>query len=422
MATRSVFGWFHHRKGEHKRTPKSKQPRNGRRIHSYLPRLEVLEDRSLPSYIFQTIDDPNAGTTGNGIQGTFPVGINAGGQISGNYGDANNVTHGFLLSGGQFTSFDDPNAGTGAGQGTGAFGINALGQIVGEFMDANNVQHGFLLSGGQYTTLDDPNTGTGPFLFDQAVSINAGGQIVGAYTDAEGTTHGYLLSGGQYTNVDDPNGVINFALGINASGQIAGNYTDASSVSHGFLLSHGQYTTFDDPHGVQTLAGGINDSGQIVGTYLDANNIYHAFLLSGGQYTSLDDPNAGTGAFQGTFAFGINDAGKIVGFYYDANNVIHGFLATPVRANAALGASNNLASFSILTSAGGTLNLLVAAADATPPGNLIISAAGTSGAIGGDSQGQGIGGGVYNLGKLSRDVATLIKHNHASTNNDDIFP
>jgi hypothetical protein len=37
----------------------------------------------VPSYVFQTIDDPNAGTTGNGIQGTFSVGINAGGQISG---------------------------------------------------------------------------------------------------------------------------------------------------------------------------------------------------------------------------------------------------------------------------------------------------------------------------------------------------
>jgi probable HAF family extracellular repeat protein len=206
---------------------------------------------------------------------------------------------------------------------------------------------------------------------------------VGAYTDAKGTTHGYLLSGGQYSNVDDPNGVTNFALGINASGLILGNYTDASGVSHGFLLSHGQYTTFDDPNGVSTLAGGINNSGQVVGTYLDANNVFHAFLLSGGQYTTLDDPNAGTGAFQGTLAYGINDAGKIVGFYYDANNVVHGFLATPAHANA-FGAS-------------------------------IVSAAN-------GSQGHGIGGGVYSLGAFSRDIATVMKHNHDSTSNDDIFP
>jgi len=299
-------------------------------------------------------------------------------------------------------------------QGTGAFGINALGQIVGEFVDANNVQHGFLFSGGRFTTLDDPNAGTGPFLFDQAVSINAGGQIVGAYTDANGTTHGYLLSGGQYSNVDDPNGVTNFALGINASGLILGNYTDASGVSHGFLLSHGQYTTFDDPNGVSTLAGGINNSGRVVGTYLDANNVFHAFLLSGGQYTTLDDPNAGTGAFQGTLAYGINDAGKIVGFYYDANNVVHGFLATPVHAKAALGASDNLASSSSLTNASGTLNLL-------PAVGLTSKAIHGDSFVGG-SQGQGIIGGVYSLGTFSPDIATVIKHNHASISNDDIFP
>jgi uncharacterized protein (TIGR03118 family) len=36
--------------------------------------------------------------------------------------------------------------------------------------------------------------------------------------------------------------------------------------------------------------------------------------------------------------------------------------------------------------------------------------------------GQGVGGGVYNLGAFSFDVFTIIKRNHASTSNDDIFP
>jgi hypothetical protein len=343
--------------------------------HRFVPRLETLETRTVLSggYVFSTLDAPNAGTATNGIQGTFAVGINGRGQISGNYGDANNVTHGFLLRHGHYLTFDDPKAGTGAGQGTNAFGINARGEIVGDYIDANNVQHGFLRSGGQYTTIDDPDTGPGPFLFDQAVSINARGQIVGAYTDAKGTTHGYLLSGGQYTNVDDPNGVVNFCLGINASAQIVGNYTDAAGLSHGFLLSQGQYTTFDDPIGVQTLAGSINDPGQIVGTYLDANNVYHAFVLSGGRYTTLDDPKAGTGAFQGTLAFGINDSGKIVGFYYDSTNVIHGFLATLAQGNSASGSS--------LTKAGSSVNPFVAAgalSNATPPGTQAVSAASAS--------------------------------------------
>jgi hypothetical protein len=57
--------------------------RRANQRHRFVPKLEALEDRMVPSYVFQTIDDPNAGTTGNGIQGTFSVGINAGGQISG---------------------------------------------------------------------------------------------------------------------------------------------------------------------------------------------------------------------------------------------------------------------------------------------------------------------------------------------------
>ena len=36
--------------------------------------------------------------------------------------------------------------------------------------------------------------------------------------------------------------------------------------------------------------------------------------------------------------------------------------------------------------------------------------------------GHGVGGGVYNLGVFTLDVATIIKKNHASTSNDDIFP
>jgi hypothetical protein len=33
-----------------------------------------------------------------------------------------------------------------------------------------------------------------------------------------------------------------------------------------------------------------------------------------------------------------------------------------------------------------------------------------------------VGGGVYNLGVFTPDAATVIKHNHASTSNDDVFP
>src|SRR5437867_2710630 len=39
----------------------------------------------------------------------------------------------------------------------------------------------------------------------------------------------------------------------------------------------------------------------------------------------------------------------------------------------------------------------------------------------GGSAGEGIGGGVYNLGTFDFDAFTLIGKNHATTSNDDIF-
>jgi probable HAF family extracellular repeat protein len=339
-----------------KQPPSSRPPRR-----RFAPQLEALETRTVPSYVFQTLDAPGAGTTGDGIQGTIAIGINAGGQISGNFGDANDVTHGYLLSHGQYSYFDDPSAGTGAGQGTNAYGLNIRGQIVGMYLDSSSVQHSFLRgSDGQFTTIDPPGASTTPSVYDEAVDINARGQIVGGYTDANGVTHGYLLSGGQYTTLDYPGATYTFGNGINAQGQIVGLYNDASGVTHGFLLSKGKYTSFDDPDGTATYGSFINDSGQITGYYLDANNSFHGFLLSNGKYTTVDDPNAGTGAYQGTFLFGITNTGKIVGGYLDGNNLYHGLVATPSGGDSAnLSAADTRAR----GSSGGSANTTIA--DAT---------------------------------------------------------
>ena len=44
------------------------------------------------------------------------------------------------------------------------------------------------------------------------------------------------------------------------------------------------------------------------------------------------------------------------------------------------------------------------------------------GAGAGGSDGQGLGGGVYDLGTFTKDALTVIKNNHASTMGDDIYP
>ncbi len=90
--------------------------------------------------------------------------------------------------------------------GTLAYGINATGQIVGYYEDdgtAFGLDHGFLYSGGNYTTLDDPSANAGTF----AQGINDSGQIVGYYTNTASGNHGFLYNpagGGTYTTLDDP--------------------------------------------------------------------------------------------------------------------------------------------------------------------------------------------------------------------------
>jgi uncharacterized membrane protein len=312
-----------------------------------------------PGYVWTSpLDDPSAGTTGTSyqgipyvVQGSFLLGINDRGQISGNYGDPNNLTHGLLLSHGRWTSFDDPSAGTvpilsmGFFPGTDAVKANNQGQIVGFYIAQNNVEHSFVLSGGRFTTIDPPGAvnNPGPTFtnVDQAADINDPGQIVGGYTDKSGDTHGYLLCKGRYTALDDPsaNGVFTFADAINNGGQIVGIYSNQASAStgttgvvHSFLLSDGHYYTLDDPNAGQgagqgTFAEGINNYGQITGYYVDGAGNVHGFVLSHGQYTTLNDPDPA--AAGGIIPAGINDEGQIVGFYIDGKGLAHGFLATP---------------------------------------------------------------------------------------------
>jgi hypothetical protein len=62
-------------------------------------------------------------------------------------------------------------------------------------------------------------------------------------------------------------------------------------------------------------------------------------------------------------------------------------------------------------------------ASATVSGSSVESNSALGGhAGGGGSTGQGLGGGVYDLGMVIFDVGTVFKKNHASTSNDDIFP
>jgi probable HAF family extracellular repeat protein len=229
--------------------------------------------------------------------------LNNRGDIIGAYVRSDLTGQGFLLDDGVLTPIDPPGA-----LATFPLHINAKGQIVGIYSDVNETypivapQRGFLLSDGAYTTIDVPGSSS-----TVAFGINNRGQIVGAF-DADGQPRGFLLDDGVFTTIDIAGSRGTIATGINARGQIVGVYLDAVNI-HGFLLDRGACTTIDFP-GAQggTQPNDINDRGQIVGQYEDGGAV-HGFLLDRDAFTTIDAP----GAPVATQVIGINDRGEMVG-------------------------------------------------------------------------------------------------------------
>jgi probable HAF family extracellular repeat protein len=134
---------------------------------------------------FTTIDVPGV------LHSPAALDINNASRIVGYY----DMKIGFLDAGGSFTTIDVPGS-----QSTYPFGINnnVPVQIVGWFGDTGLGQectdrnrkpaHGFLDSGGSFTTIDVPGA-----TQTCAYGINDLGQIVGSFTDSAGT-HGFLAS------------------------------------------------------------------------------------------------------------------------------------------------------------------------------------------------------------------------------------
>jgi probable HAF family extracellular repeat protein len=283
---------------------------------------------------FTTIDFPGAADTVECCSAI--LNINPVGQIVGGYLDVSGTGHGFLLSHGNYTTIDFPEAIY-----TEALGINPEGQIVGTYVDASFDVHGFLLSQGNFSAISFPGS---PMTFINW--INPEGDMVGGYLGSDGTFHGLLVSRGTFTTIDFPGASATFALGINSGGKIVGAYVDQAGINlHGFLLSKGRFRSFDIPGSVTNLSAcggfgggvaytdGINNEGAIVGGYCGADGHLHGFLLSQGSALTIDFPGA-----LYIFAGGINPEGEIVGGYQSADGHYHGFLLS----NGGAGSENAL--------------------------------------------------------------------------------
>jgi probable HAF family extracellular repeat protein len=298
---------------------------------------------------FSSLDYP-------GAIATTAEGINDSGQVVGYYQDGSGAFHGFLYSGGAFSSIDAPFSGAYM---TVASDINNNGQIAGAYHTSFSNIYGFLLTGGAFLPIAYPGAvQSGPD------GINNAGDMVGSYaTSACCLQFGFLYSGGAYTPLDLPPVYDSAAYGINDTGLIVGFYianNDSSYTQHGFLYNNGAFSTIDYPGAAGTLARGINNAGQISGYWYSASGQYHGFL-DNGALSSIDYP----GAVQ-TVAEGINNLGQIVGYYIDSFGKTHGFLDTPPSAptvtttsNITIAYSPNSRSLTLaaqVTSGGGAVN------------------------------------------------------------------
>jgi len=118
-----------------------------------------------------------------------------------------------------YTILDDPKASTNGG--TFAYGINASGQVVGEYTDFTGGQdHGFLYSGGTYTNFDDPDAG--PNGQTMARGINDSGRIVGFYNTPFGNEIGFIKTGSSYASIDLNGGGLTQVHGISGLNEVVG--------------------------------------------------------------------------------------------------------------------------------------------------------------------------------------------------------
>lgn len=305
-----------------------------------------------------------------------------------------------------FISIDVPCAACpgGIATSTTAYGINPAGDIVGTYNDAGGGQHGFLLSGGQFSTIDVPGSLVGATgnLPTAARGINPEGNIVGsftaplssspstspAYCPAAGSTYcikGFLYNHGKFSLVLFPGHMGAIAQRITPTGDIYGCIHDYNMMStmfgfgmtrfgdtslqlyggeladstkavpasmengatpdqsirvglyidmmtgfnHGYIVQNGNLQTYDvpGPQGPQqTNTYDVNPAGDFVGIYIGSGGHRHGFLqlADGSAPITLTYPDA-----VHTRAYGVNPGLFVVGHYIDTNGHTHGFVAMP---------------------------------------------------------------------------------------------
>jgi hypothetical protein len=194
------------------------------------------------------------------------------------YGVSNNLVVGTALGvhdcgflydyvGNKFTYFSMPG-----GTDTWAHRING-NNIVGNYY-ANNICHGFLYDGKNWTTIYFPGAdgSVATAIYD--------GSIVGYYSlpnSNDGYRHSFIYDGSTWTTLNAPNAAYTVVTDISERGIVGSYWNLNTDVSHGFLYDGSTWTTLDVLGAIRTEAAGISGN-YIVGNYYDKNFIWRGFV------------------------------------------------------------------------------------------------------------------------------------------------
>ena len=292
-----------------------------------------------------------------GATSTEAVSINAGGAITGIWGDAAGA-HGFLRQrDGTITTFDVPGADPAFG--TRPSSINKKDYITGNYATLNDrgkdVPHVFIRSpDGTINTFGVPNNGR----YDYPVKITTDRAVIGSYLKGR-VSYGFIKPHHGKTTIfqDQQNDTVvtaannlNAATGwiirtasafvrnpdgtftyfaIGALGTEPRDINDEATVvgsagADGFVrTSDGEDTEFD-AGGTQTFPYAVNNHGAITGSF-NGDPGSHGFVRDPSGSITIFDPE---GALF-TQARSINGRGIIAGSYSDQQGLGHGFIRYP---------------------------------------------------------------------------------------------
>lgn len=272
---------------------------------------------------------------GQGVEGT---GLNAAGQVVGNFNDGTGFERAFITGahGAGMTVL-----GTLGGMYSYATGVNSAGQVVGWSFTTNDARYGprhAFITGHNGTGMRDLGTLGGiDALWGElsiATDINDAGQVAGwSYTPVApvGSAPRVFVTGADGVGMQafDVGGHYTYGAVINNAGHLAGSYNQ-NGYDIGFI-------SIPNAGGVRDLApgtllkgptiGGINEAGQVVGDYWFPGALWARAFITGPDGVGMTE--IGTlGGLKST-GLDINGLGEVVGEAYTADGARHAFVTDP---------------------------------------------------------------------------------------------